>query len=65
MQKQHQPTGLLTRGVAQDPLTKSPTHPHGIEVHLETGVVDRVKEILSEEQAKRQIRRHSATKSND
>jgi uncharacterized repeat protein (TIGR03833 family) len=48
VQKQHQRTGLLTRGVVQDILTKSPTHPHGIKVRLETGEVGRVKEILSE-----------------
>jgi len=49
VQKQHQRTGQLTRGVVQDILTKSPTHPHGIKVRLETGEVGRVKEILSEE----------------
>jgi uncharacterized repeat protein (TIGR03833 family) len=49
LQKQHQRTGLLTRGVVQDVLTKSPTHLHGIKVRLETGEVGRVKEISSEE----------------
>ena len=49
VQKQHQRTGTLTRGVVQDVLTKSRTHPHGIKVRLETGEVGRVKEILSEE----------------
>ena len=48
VQKQHQRTGLLTRGVVRDVLTKSPTHPHGIKVRLETGEVGRVKETLSE-----------------
>lgn len=48
VQKQHQRMGQLTRGVVQDILTKSPTHPHGIKVRLETGEVGRVKEILSE-----------------
>jgi len=47
VQKQHQRSGLLTRGVVQDVLTKSPTHPHGIKVRLETGEVGRVKEILA------------------
>ena len=48
VQKQHQRSGLLTRGVVKDVLTKSPTHPHGIKVRLETGEVGRVKEILAE-----------------
>jgi len=46
VQKHHQRSGTLTRGVVQDILTKSPTHPHGIKVRLETGEVGRVKEIL-------------------
>jgi uncharacterized repeat protein (TIGR03833 family) len=49
VQKQHQRTGLLTRGVVQDILTKSPTHPHGNKVRRETDEVGRGKEILSEE----------------
>jgi uncharacterized repeat protein (TIGR03833 family) len=48
VQKQHQRSGTLTRGVVQDILTDSPAHPHGIKVRLETGEVGRVKEILSE-----------------
>ena len=44
--KQHQRTGELTEGIVQDLLTKSPTHPHGIKVRLESGDVGRVKEIL-------------------
>ena len=47
VQKQDQRSGNLTRGVVQDILTKSPTHPHGIKVRLETGEVGRVKAILS------------------
>jgi len=47
VQKHHQRTGQLTRGVVQDILTNSATHPHGIKVRLETGEVGRVKEILS------------------
>jgi len=42
--KQDQRTGRLTRGVVKDVLTKSPHHPHGIKVRLETGEVGRVKE---------------------
>ena len=46
--KQDQRTGRLTRGVVKDVLTKSPHHPHGIKVRLETGEVGRVKEIPAE-----------------
>jgi uncharacterized repeat protein (TIGR03833 family) len=46
VQKQDQRSGTLTSGVVKDVLTKSPTHPHGIKVRLETGEVGRVKEIL-------------------
>jgi len=48
VQKHHQRSGQITRGIVQEILTKSPTHPHGIKVRLETGEVGRVKEILSE-----------------
>jgi len=44
--KKDQPTGRLTEGVVKDLLTKSPAHPHGIKVRLESGAVGRVKEIL-------------------
>lgn len=46
VQKQDQRTGRLTEGVVRDILTASPTHPHGIKVRLESGIVGRVKEIL-------------------
>ena len=45
--KQGQRTGRLTRGVVKDVLTKSPHHPHGIKVRLETGEVGRVKAIIT------------------
>jgi uncharacterized repeat protein (TIGR03833 family) len=45
--KQDQRSGKLTKGVVRDILTKSPTHPHGIKVRLESGEIGRVKEILS------------------
>jgi len=45
-QKQDQESGDLTEGVVQRILTKSPNHPHGIKVRLESGQVGRVKEIL-------------------
>ncbi len=46
IQKHHQRSGELTEGVVQRILTNSPSHPHGIKVMLEDGVVGRVKEIL-------------------
>ena len=44
--KKDQKTNKLTQGIVKDILTKSPTHPYGIKVRLETGEVGRVKEIL-------------------
>ena len=49
--KQDQRSGRLTRGTVKDVLTKSPHHPHGIKVRLETGEVGRVKEIVYESHA--------------
>jgi uncharacterized repeat protein (TIGR03833 family) len=49
--KQDQRTGKLTKGIVKDILTKSPTHPHGIKVRLESGAVGRVKEIINEEKS--------------
>lgn len=46
--KEDQRTGRLTEGTVRDVLTKSPHHPHGIKVRLETGEVGRVKEIQPE-----------------
>ena len=46
--KEDQRTGELTEGIVKDILTKSPKHPHGIKVRLETGEVGRVKEIVDE-----------------
>ena len=45
--KQDQGTGNLTKGTVKDILTKSPNHPHGIKVRLESGAVGRVKEIVT------------------
>lgn len=47
VQKQDQRSGKLTQGIVKDLLTKSPSHPHGIKVRLESGVVGRVKEIMA------------------
>jgi uncharacterized repeat protein (TIGR03833 family) len=46
VEKQNQRTGVLTEGIVQRILTKSPTHPHGIKVMLQNGTVGRVKEIV-------------------
>lgn len=46
VQKQDQRSGKLTDGVVSKILTNSPTHPHGIKVRLESGIVGRVKEVL-------------------
>lgn len=43
--KQDQRSGTLTEGIVKDILTNSPTHPHGIKVRLQSGVVGRVKKI--------------------
>ncbi|MDR5658557.1 YwbE family protein [Serpentinicella sp. ANB-PHB4] len=47
VQKQDQRTGKLTEGVVLKILTNAHKHPHGIKVMLESGIVGRVKEILS------------------
>lgn len=47
VQKQDQRSGQLTQGVVKDILTNSATHPHGIKVRLESGIVGRVKQILA------------------
>jgi uncharacterized repeat protein (TIGR03833 family) len=46
VQKQDQRSGRLTEGIVKDILTRSATHPHGIKVRLQSGIVGRVKEIL-------------------
>lgn len=45
VQKQDQRTGCLTEGIVERLLTNSPTHPHGIKVMLQGGIVGRVKEL--------------------
>lgn len=47
VQKQDQRSGKLTEGIVQRILTNSPHHPHGIKVMFESGIVGRVKEIVS------------------
>ena len=46
VQKHHQRSGELTKGVVKKILTNSSTHPHGIKVMLEEGIIGRVKNIL-------------------
>jgi uncharacterized repeat protein (TIGR03833 family) len=46
--KQDQRSGKLTEGVVKDLLTNSGSHPHGIKVRLENGMVGRVKEIIQQ-----------------
>jgi uncharacterized repeat protein (TIGR03833 family) len=46
VQKHHQRSGELTEGIIKKILTSSPTHPHGIKVMLEDGIVGRVKNII-------------------
>ena len=45
VEKHHQRTGELTEGEIARILTKSASHPHGIKVKLDSGVVGRVKAI--------------------
>lgn len=43
---EHKRTGRLTEGKVQQVLTSAPTHPHGIKVMLENGLVGRIKLIV-------------------
>ena len=49
VQKNDQKTGRLTEGIVSEILTKSQSHPFGIKVRLENGIVGRVKEIINSE----------------
>ncbi|UTW66763.1 YwbE family protein [bacterium SCSIO 12643] len=49
VQKHHQRSGELTEGIVSRILTKSPQHPHGIKVQIETGEIGRVKWVILEE----------------
>ena len=46
VQKQDQRSEKLTEGIVKDVLTKSATHPHGIKVRLESGIIGRVKKLI-------------------
>ena len=45
VQKKDQYSEKLTVGIVADILTKAASHPHGIKVRLENGLIGRVKEI--------------------
>lgn len=47
IEKANQKTGELTEGIVKKVLTSSATHPYGIKVILESGIVGRVKEIVN------------------
>ncbi|WP_111707147.1 YwbE family protein [Lutibacter citreus] len=47
VQKHHQRSGELTEGFVKRILTKSPKHPHGIKVQIDTGEVGRVKWVIN------------------
>ena len=49
--EEDQASGRLTEGIVRDLLTRSPSHPHGIKVRLESGLVGRVKRILQDERS--------------
>ena len=44
--KENQRSGKLTEGVVKEILTRSPAHPHGINVRLEGGEIGRVRKIM-------------------
>ncbi|OAD45196.1 hypothetical protein LPB303_09170 [Polaribacter atrinae] len=46
VQKPHQRSGELTKGVIAKILTNSQNHPYGIKVQLESGLVGRIKNII-------------------
>ena len=49
VEKHNQRSGELTEGFVKRILTKSPNHPHGIKVMLETGEVGRVQKIIEQD----------------
>lgn len=48
VQKGNQKTGKLTEGIVKEILTKSSSHPYGIKVRLENGIIGRVKEVIDQ-----------------
>lgn len=49
VQKHHQRTGQLTKGIVAKILTNSNTHPYGIKVQLASGLTGRVRNIIVNE----------------
>ena len=47
-QKGNQKTGKLTEGIVKEILIKSSSHPYGIKVRLENGIIGRVKEVTDQ-----------------
>ena len=47
--KKDQRSGILTEGIVKDLLTSAPKHHRGIKVRLEDGQIDRVQEIIEED----------------
>ena len=47
IEKANQKKGKLTEGIVKKILTSSATHPYGIKVILESGIVGRVNEIVN------------------
>jgi len=48
VQKGNQKTGKLTEGIVKEILTRSSSHPFGIKVRLENGIVGRVKVVIDQ-----------------
>ena len=46
VQKQNQRSGVLNQGKVGKILTKSVSHPYGIKVQLESGLVGRIQNII-------------------
>ena len=53
IQKEDQRSGKKTRGIVQEILTNSLTHPHGIKVRLKDGRVGRIAEIIKSDETER------------
>lgn len=49
IRKEDQRSNRKTRGIVQEILTSSQSHPHGIKVRLKGGQVGRVTEIISDD----------------
>jgi uncharacterized repeat protein (TIGR03833 family) len=45
--KSDQKMGKLSEGIVKAILTRSESHPHGIKVILENGIIGRVKEVVT------------------